>query len=241
MLDVRNLVVSYLGLDEPILSALSFSLPSGGLLALCGPSGCGKTTLLHTLAGVLPPTSGAVLLDGAPLSPQTVPIGLIPQNYGLLPWRTVRENCLFSARARGLDAAGRLPGLAGRLGIAPLLDRWPRELSGGQAQRCALARAFLMEPRLLLMDEPFSALDEAAAYTARALFLSLWRESGCTAIVVTHRLEEALFLADRVAVMGPGGALLLQCENPSQGGEADPALLATLRRAVLDAAGEVSG
>lgn len=238
MLQIEDLAVSYPGLDEPILGGLSLSVPDRGLLALCGPSGCGKTTLLHALAGVLSPTAGRILFDGAPLSPKTVPIGLIPQNYGLLPWKTVRDNCLFAARARGVDASDRLEGLCGRLGLTPLLDRWPRELSGGQAQRVALARALLMGPRLLLLDEPFAALDEAAALTARELCLALCRESGCTAIVVTHRLEEALYLARSIAVMAPGGRLVLRADNPAQGREEpDLDLLRTLRGAVREAAG----
>lgn len=237
MLEIDRLAVTYPGLDEPILGGLTLSVPDGGLLALCGPSGCGKTTLLHTLAGVLSPTAGSITFDGAPLDPKTVPIGLIPQSYGLLPWKTVGENCLFSARARGLDASAQLAPLAQTLGISPLLSRWPRELSGGQAQRVALARALLMEPRLLLLDEPFAALDEAAACSARELCLALWRQRRCTAIVVTHRLEEALFLAQRIAVMGPGGALVLQADNPCQGlEEPDRDLLRTLRRAVREAA-----
>lgn len=243
MLELKGLEVRYPGLEEPILGGLSLTLPDGALLAVTGPSGCGKTTLLNTLAGVLTPTGGTLTFGGAPLTPKAVPIGLIPQHYGLLPWKTVAGNLAFCAGLRSRADPSRRDALCAALGISHLLERWPRELSGGQAQRVALARALLMSPRLLLLDEPFAALDESAAHSARALCLRLWRESGATAVAVTHRLEEALFLGDRVAVMGPGGRLICLEENPYQGQEdcADPgwiALRSRLRSAVLAAAGE---
>ena len=241
MLDVQNLTVRYQGHPAPALAGLSFSLEDGGLLAVAGPSGCGKTTLLSALAGVLTPESGTVRFGGGDLDPRRVPVGFIPQSYGLLPWKTVRGNILFcapQAAEKDLDA------LCARLGLTALLERWPRELSGGQAQRVALARALLRKPRLLLMDEPFAALDAAASYAARELCYDLWTQSGSTAIVVTHRLEEALYLADRIAVMAPGGLFLFETQNPFQGVEepAAPgyrALLLRLKEAVLEAAGEV--
>lgn len=241
MLEVRALEVRYPALKEPVLGGLSFDLEDGGLLALAGPSGCGKTTLLNVLSGVLTPTGGKITFDGMDLTPKSTAIGLIPQHYGLLPWKTVRQNLLFCAQARKHVNLTRLDALCTQLGLASLLNRFPRALSGGQAQRVALARALLMEPRLLLMDEPFAALDEAAALNARRLCFRAWRETGCTAIVVTHRLEEALFLADHIAVMAPGGHFSLLRENPCQGVEdcahsGRAALLKELKAAVLDAA-----
>ena len=157
MLEVENLTARYPRASRPVIDGLSFSLGEGGLLALLGPSGCGKTTLLNLLAGVLPPAGGSVRFCGAPLSPRDTAIGLIPQSYGLLPWKTVRENCLFCARLRGASGERELDALCARLGIGGLLDRYPRELSGGQAQRAALARALLMKPRPTAPDGSVSS------------------------------------------------------------------------------------
>lgn len=217
MLCVRELSGRYRPGDLPVIENLSFSLPDGGSLALLGPSGCGKTTLLHLLCGVLSPERGELLFDGEPLTPKQVPIGLVPQGYGLLPWKTVRENCLFAARLRGDEDPADLDSLTARLGLAALLGRYPSELSGGQAQRVALARALLMRPKLLLLDEPFCALDVGAAAQARALCHSLWQESGATLILATHQIGEALCFARRIAVMGPGGRFLALHENPEAG------------------------
>lgn len=201
-----------------VLDRISWQMETGKVLAVAGPSGCGKSTLLHTLAGILP-HEGSITLDGAPLTPQTHSIGLIPQNYGLLPWKTVRENCFFTAKIRKNtnELENRLSGLCGELGIERLLDRYPGTLSGGQAQRAALARAFLMNPEVLLMDEPFGALDVAAALNARELFLRIWKERMPTAVIVTHRVEDALSLAHTVAVMKRGGGFHFLAENPWQG------------------------
>lgn len=198
-----------------MIDGLSFTL-EGGVLAILGPSGCGKTTLLNVLAGVLPKISGNILFHGRPLNPSDAAIGLIPQSYGLLPWKTVRQNCLFCASLRHKTAEPEA--LAQRLGIGALLDRYPRELSGGQAQRAALARALLMEPDLLLLDEPFAALDLAAAARARRLCGSLFQETGVTALAVTHRPDDALYLGDSIAVMEPRGFRCI-LQNPWRGTE----------------------
>lgn len=221
MLRVSDISVTYgIGGANKVIDRMSWQLETGKVLAVAGPSGCGKSTMLHALAGILP-HEGSVSLDGAGLDPRTCSIGLIPQNYGLLPWKTVRENCLFTARIRGntTDMEARLSGLCRELGIEGLMDRYPATLSGGQAQRVALARAFLMKPKLLLMDEPFGALDVAAALAARALFLRIWKEKKPTAVMVTHRVEDALSLAHTIAVMKRGGGFCFFSENPWQGTE----------------------
>lgn len=219
MLKANDISVTYKkGGTQEVINHMSWQLEPGTVLAVAGPSGCGKSTMVHALAGILP-FSGSITLNGNELNPKTCTIGLIPQNYGLLPWKTVKENCLFTAKIRGnrRDLEGPLSSLCKELGIQSLLDRYPGTLSGGQAQRVALARAFLMNPELLLMDEPFSALDMAAAYTARELFLRIWKEKRPTTVIVTHGVEDALYLAHRIAVMKQGGGFTFFSENPWQG------------------------
>ncbi|GLC78910.1 ATP-binding cassette domain-containing protein [Lacrimispora brassicae] len=219
MLKVNDISVTYgKGGTHRVIDQMSWQLETGTVLAVAGPSGCGKSTMVHALAGILPYT-GSVTLDGTGLGPKTCSIGLIPQNYGLLPWKTVKENCLFTAKIRGntSNMEVQLTSLCKELGIDGLLDRYPGTLSGGQAQRVALARAFLMNPELLLMDEPFAALDIGAALGARELFLRIWNEKRPTTVIVTHRVEDALYLAHRIAVMKRGGRFNLFMENPWQG------------------------
>lgn len=218
MLEVNHMCVAYeKGGIHQVINQMSWRIETGTVMAVAGPSGCGKSTMIHALAGLLP-YEGSVSLDGSPLNPRTCSIGLIPQSYGLLPWKTVRENCLFAARIRGSvrDMEARLSSLSKELGIHDLLNRYPVTLSGGQAQRVALARAFLMDPELLLMDEPFAALDIGAALTVRNLFLSIWEKKKPTAVIITHRVEDALSLAHKIAVMEQGGSLYT-FHNPWQG------------------------
>ncbi|MEY8356254.1 ATP-binding cassette domain-containing protein [Lachnospiraceae bacterium 54-53] len=221
MLNVKDISVTY-G-KHTVIERMSWKLETGTVLAVAGPSGCGKSTMIHALAGILP-YEGTITLSGTRLDPRTCSIGLIPQNYGLLPWKTIRENCLFTAKIRGnrKDMEIPLSDLCRELGIDGLLDRYPGTLSGGQAQRVALARAFLMNPELLLMDEPFAALDIAAALAARELFLRIWKEKKPTAVIVTHRVEDALYLANTVAVMKQGGGFSHFSANPWQGVNCPP-------------------
>ncbi len=219
MLEVKDISVTYKkGGIQKVIDQMSWPLETGTVLAVAGPSGCGKSTMIHALAGILP-YEGSVTLDGAGLDPKTCSIGLIPQNYGLLPWKTVRENCLYTAKIRGntRDMETHLSSLCKELGIQELLDRYPGTLSGGQSQRVALARAFLMDPKLLLMDEPFAALDIGAALTARELFLRIWKEKKPTTVMVTHGVEDALYLAHWIAVMERGGSFNFFAANPWQG------------------------
>jgi len=219
MLELKDISVTYgKGGTHRVIDQMSWQLETGTVLAVAGPSGCGKSTLVHAMAGILP-YAGSITLDGTGLNPQTCSIGLIPQNYGLLPWKTVKENCLFTAKIRDntSNMEARLTSLCKELGIDGLLERYPGTLSGGQAQRVALARAFLMNPELLLMDEPFAALDIAAALAARELFLRVWKEKKPTTIIVTHRVEDALYLAHKIAVMKRGGIFGFFSENPWQG------------------------
>lgn len=207
-----------------VIEDMNFSLDEGKLLAVLGPSGCGKTTFLNSIATVLKPLSGTVTWKEDNLDAKSVSIGLIPQNYGLLPWKTVKENCLFVQKLHRTEVdiktqEKELGKLLKELGIEKYINSYPVSLSGGQAQRVALARAFNMKPDLLLMDEPFSALDVAAALKAENICFSLWKEYHPTTIIITHRLEEAMFLANEIMIMGKGGDVLCQCNNPWQGME----------------------
>ncbi|WP_156990872.1 ABC transporter ATP-binding protein [Caproicibacter fermentans] len=230
--DVRNRVLSVDRLcvgyrtkkaNIPVVRDLSFCMESERVLAILGPSGCGKSTLIGSLAGTVPIKSGTMTVfengNPEPLSPKTHRIGVIPQNLGLLPWKTVRDNCLLPLRLRREpvteERRKEIREIWQALDLMPLLDRYPTQLSGGQAQRAAVARAFILRPDLLLMDEPFSALDEITRQDARELFLSLWKRRPAVAILVTHSIEEALYLGHSVFVMGKReGKILLKTENP---------------------------
>ena len=202
----------------PVLSNIDLQIPEGGTCALIGPSGCGKSTLLKIAAGILPHGRGRVLFRGIPLDPENHIIGFMPQNYGLLPWRRVRDNILLGWRVkRRKEPPDRAvwQELIARLGLDTLLDRYPGELSGGQQQRVGLARAFYLRPDLLLMDEPFSALDAITREEIQAVFLDLWRSAGVTTLLVTHQPEEAALLGQRIAVLSPRPASIQKIiDNP---------------------------
>jgi NitT/TauT family transport system ATP-binding protein len=225
MLKIDNISVSYRikGRTLPVLQNFTLHLEQGEVLAVLGPSGCGKSTLIQVLAGMLPADSGTVTVftDGVdtPHDPKTHKIAVIPQNCGLLPWKTVRQNCLLPLKLRNVKIddkkRGQLEEICRSLKVDSIMERYPRELSGGQVQRAALARAFLQEPDLLLMDEPFSSLDEITRSDAWELFLKIWRQKQPTTILVTHSMEEALYLGKRIAVLDrEKGRLLEQMDNP---------------------------
>lgn len=203
------------------LADASLSAGRGEVLALIGPSGCGKSTMLRVGAGLLYPKAGTVLADGIPIDQRTLRIGFLPQNYGLLAWKPVRENILLSTEVKGEwneERASVFEELVKDLGLTSLLNRYPHELSGGQQQRVGLARVFLLAPDLLLMDEPFSALDVITRESMQAVFLALWKKRSVTTLLVTHYVEEALTLAGRIAVMtGTPGHVAEIIDNPFAG------------------------
>ena len=236
---IQDITVTYSQNEHASFEALHhirLTVPKGTVCAVLGPSGCGKSTLIKTVAGLLHPASGTVTMDGAPLDPHRVTIGFMPQNYGLLPWRTALENVLLGPRIRKQDvqaAKARAGELFTQLGIAGLEGRFPKELSGGQQQRVALARAFLLAPDLLLMDEPFSALDAITREEMQDVFLTLWREAQTTTVLVTHYVEEALYLGRTIVLMRAGGTIAETIDNPLFGREGlrdDPAYFALARQ-----------
>ena len=202
------------------LDGLSLRIEPGELLALLGPSGCGKTTALRILAGFDRPTSGRLLVDDADISGEPVSkrdMGMVFQSYSLFPTMTARDNVAFGLRLRGHDTSrrrARSGELLDLVGLSEHLDKYPHQLSGGQQQRVALARALAIEPRVLLLDEPLSALDAKVRSQLRDEIRRIQLELGVTTVFVTHDQDEALSTADRVGVMR--GGRLEQCASPSE-------------------------
>ena len=191
------------------LRDVGFSVGRGELLALVGPSGCGKSTLLRVVAGLRRPTRGSVEVDGRAVTGPIPSVGMVFQAPVLLKWRTVRDNVLLPAELAGLERARyreRAEHLLRLVGLDGFADRLPRELSGGMQQRAAICRALLLDPPLLLMDEPFGALDAMTRDEMNLELLRVWGEPAAarkTVLFVTHSIPEAVFLADRVVVMSP--------------------------------------
>lgn len=186
------------------LEGINLHVGDGEILAILGGSGCGKSTLLRLASGLDQPTAGTVALDGAVIGEPHPAIGVVFQEPRLLPWLKISANVGFGLA--GLDEPSRQERVRKaleRIGLAGYGDAWPRELSGGQAQRVALARALVPQPKVLLLDEPFSALDPFTRASLQEALLSLWAAQKPTLIIVTHDVEEAIVLADRIAVMRP--------------------------------------
>lgn len=203
--------------DTTLFARLSLELRLGEILAVVGPSGCGKSTLLHIAAGVHPPWTGSVTLDGKALAPGDRRIGFVQQHYGLFPWFTVEKNVALGLRLRGEGRSRRrslaLAGLR-ELGLQEKAHRFPRELSGGERQRVALARTVAFSPEVLLLDEPFSALDAFTREELQETLLELQNRQNLATLLVTHSLEEAVFLADRVGIMFGSPTELRVRQNP---------------------------
>jgi sulfonate transport system ATP-binding protein len=188
-----------------ILSNASLRASAGEFISIVGPSGCGKSTLLNLIAGLARPTSGTIRIEGQQVAGVRPDVGFIFQQDALLPWRTAAENVQLALKFRGVPKAERRRRAIewmDRFGLGALHERYPREMSGGQRKRAAIAATLVYEPRLLLMDEPFSALDVQTRDFIETDILSAWSQTqGQTALFVTHDLEEAIALSDRVIVM----------------------------------------
>ena len=195
------------GAPLPVLDGFDLTVPDGGIVALIGPNGCGKSTLLRVIAGLLRPASGATLLDGTPIDGPDPRIGLVFQEPRLLPWRSAADNITYPLELAGWPRERqtvRLAALAALVGLDPAItSARPAELSGGTSQRVALARALALEPAVLLLDEPFSALDALTRERFDLELLRLWERAATTIVLVTHSIPEAILIADRVIVMSP--------------------------------------
>ncbi|WP_424812880.1 ABC transporter ATP-binding protein [Roseococcus sp. YIM B11640] len=186
------------------LQPTDLTVAPGEFVAILGPSGCGKSTLLRIVAGLDRPTAGSVTLDGAPVTGPGADRGMVFQSYTLFPWLTVAENIRFGLQERGLPPAEQqaiAERFIARTGLKGFENHWPRQLSGGMQQRCALARALSNDPEILLLDEPFGALDHQTRELMQELLLEIWEADRKTVLFVTHDIDEAIFLANRVIVM----------------------------------------
>ncbi|ULO08567.1 ABC transporter ATP-binding protein [Paenibacillus sp. 19GGS1-52] len=205
-LSIKDLKVEYKG-GQLALGHVELVLPEHGIYTIIGPSGSGKSTLLRAIAGLLPSYTGELLFNGKSVHAKETLIGLVPQNYGLLPWKTVQANIGIAMKIT--HPAGRpkreqeaqIKHWLTSMGIAELAGRYPLSLSGGQQQRVAIARAFAILPTILLLDEPFSALDAITRETLQELFLDNWLANPATTLFVTHDVEEAILLGQKVIIM----------------------------------------
>ncbi|WP_058485376.1 ABC transporter ATP-binding protein [Defluviitalea phaphyphila] len=203
MVKIKNLIMKY-G-NSTVIKNINLNINKNSTCAIIGPSGCGKSTLLYGIAGILKPFSGEILINNFPVKENRKKTGLILQNYGLLPWKTVWNNVSLGLTIRGYhkkDIQYNVDKVLRELDVYDLKDRYPIELSGGQRQRIAIARALTISPDLLLMDEPFSSLDAISRENLQNLILKIHKENNITLILVTHNIEEAVFLGQTIVIMG---------------------------------------
>lgn len=209
MIDVKKVGKTFTsqGRTLTVLQDVSFSLDQGSFVTIVGPSGCGKSTLLQIIAGLVPPTRGMVTVDNTPVSGPPADLIYVFQQYtkSIFPWKTVKQNTVFGLANRGVPKK-RMDELAAEytrlVGLEGFENHYPWQLSGGMQQRVAIARALVCQPKILMMDEPFSSLDAMTRATLQDLVLKIWRQYKLTILFITHDIEEAIYLSERVLVMG---------------------------------------
>jgi len=216
MLQIKNLSLAY---ETPILQDINLHLQNGDICAIIGPSGCGKSSLLNILAGSIKTYIGEATLNAAPINHKKSTIGLISQDYGLLPWKTIHGNIKLPLKIKKLKVEEqKINYIMERLKILELKDRYPSQLSGGQRQRVAIAKTFILNLDLLLMDEPFSALDAITKEQTQELFFDIWHELKPLTIFVTHSIEEAIFLGKKIVLLSESpGRIIKIIENNTFG------------------------
>ncbi|MCX7038339.1 MAG: ABC transporter ATP-binding protein [Spirochaetes bacterium] len=220
MLEIRDVSAGYAG-SRSVLDEVSLAIRPGRTQCVIGPSGCGKTTLVMIAAGLKKPDSGTVALDGIPVTAGDRRVGLVLQQYGLFPWFTVKDNAALGLRIRSTGRSEReriVRSELARVGLSGREGDFPSALSGGEQQRVAIARALALSPDLLLMDEPFSALDAISRESLQDLLIGLLDEKPIAAMVVTHSIEEAAFLGSSVSLLaGRPARIVERFDNPGQG------------------------
>ncbi|MCI8524981.1 MAG: ABC transporter ATP-binding protein [Oscillospiraceae bacterium] len=206
IVELQNATLTYQSPDGEVeaLQGITFGVREGEFVSIVGPSGCGKSTLLSLIAGLEAPSSGAVLVDGEAVSAPSPKVGFMPQKDQLFPWRTILGNVTLGLELQGLprrEQLARVNELLERYGLAAFAGKTPAQLSGGMRQRCALIRTLATSPKILLLDEPFSALDYQTRLSVSADIYSIIRREHKTALLVTHDISEAISLSDRIVVL----------------------------------------
>lgn len=202
-LTLRDVGVTFIDNREEVLAGVTFGIPAGAFVTLVGKSGVGKSTLLRVIGGLLPPTTGTVLLEGTPPYDSADPVGVVFQRDNLMPWRTVAENIHLPLEINPADTdeSARVHEVLDLVGLGGYGDSYPAQLSGGMAQRVAIARALIQRPEVLLLDEPFGALDALTRERMAQELLRIWQAMPVTVFMVTHSISEAVLLADEVLVL----------------------------------------
>ena len=206
LIEVRDFCLSYETMDGAMsaVEGADLRVEPGEFVSIIGPSGCGKSTLLNAVAGFLTPTSGTVRVDKEPVRGPGADRGMVFQQYSLFPWKTVRENVEFGLKMKGVSAHERKQSartLLGLAGLSQFEDHYPDRLSGGMKQRVGIVRALAAGPKVLLLDEPFGALDSQTRQIMQQILTNLWQRLGISVLFVTHDIDEAIFLSDRIYVM----------------------------------------
>jgi NitT/TauT family transport system ATP-binding protein len=202
-----------LGESVHVLENVEHRIENGRFISIIGPSGCGKTTLLRIIAGLEKASAGKVLLDGKELAQGSEEVGLVFQEYALFPWRTTLQNIEMGPEIKGVDREKRRPTAMEYIktfNLSGFENRYPRELSGGMKQRVAIARTLIMNPRVVLMDEPFGSLDSQTRNTLQEFLLKIWEKRGETILFVTHNVDEAVFLSDQIIVLSKRPARIIK-------------------------------
>ncbi|WP_125567629.1 ABC transporter ATP-binding protein [Companilactobacillus insicii] len=218
LIEVKNLTLTYPGASEPTLKSLNLDINRGEIITVIGKSGCGKSTLLNTMAGYIPPTAGEVLLNGEVITGPDWKLGVVFQNNALYPWLNVADNIGFGLKMRHFDKAeiqSRVDTLLDQVQLTDKKDDYVFELSGGMRQRVAIARALANQPQVVMFDESFGALDEFTRNDIHKVILDLWKSLHLTFFIITHDIDEAIKLGNRIAIMTPDKGLPMKVvDNP---------------------------